>query len=61
MVFILVWAVGDSAKTAYSVMIDAPIQLVISAAFQLLVDLLILGQICILGEGKKSAADQKNL
>ena len=50
-VFILIWIIGDSFKAIYSYMIGTPIQLVLSAAFQLLVDLVIMIQIAAYGSG----------
>ena len=44
MYFILIWAAGDMMKTSYYMVLKAPMQLILSAMFQLFVDLLILSQ-----------------
>ena len=49
----MIWALGDSLKSGYYVAVNTPIQLVMSAFFQLLVDLLILFQFY-LYNGKKA-------
>lgn len=56
-IFILVWVIGDSFKMLYSFLVGAPIQLIISAGFQLLIDLVILMQIWIYS-GKHFKTDQ---
>ena len=56
LIFILIWIAGDGAKVVYNMANNEPVPLIISAALQLTVDFLILGQISIYSETKK---DQK--
>eukprot|EP00826_Nyctotherus_ovalis_P036901 TRINITY_DN3317_c0_g2_i2.p3 TRINITY_DN3317_c0_g2~~TRINITY_DN3317_c0_g2_i2.p3 ORF type:complete len:114 (+),score=20.63 TRINITY_DN3317_c0_g2_i2:502-843(+) len=51
-VLVLLWAVGDTAKIIYNAMNEEPIQLVVGAVFQLLVDILILIQFVFYGNVK---------
>ena len=53
-ILVLLWAVGDFAKMIYNVSNNEPIQLIVGAGFQLLIDILILILIGLYQNGKTS-------